>query len=443
MNYPQYVNEILMQLQAHGYQGWIVGGAVRDAWRGIEPNDYDIATTAFPTDISEIFSHSIPTGIEHGTMTVVIGDKVVEVTTLRYDGEYDDGRRPKEVFFTDDIRADLARRDFTINAMAYSPKDGLIDPFQGQADLKKHLIRCVGDPEMRFQEDALRLLRAIRFATVLDGKIAPETWSALINQAQNLAKVSRERITSELMQIMTARRPAVGLQMLAASGLLPIICPELATLVGFDQHSRYHHLTVWEHTLAVVDNVKNTAELRLAALFHDIAKPRTFTLDANNRGHFYDHEKLSAMMAEQIMEQWRLPKQMIKRVKMLISMHMLKYDRIKRVKAKKWLQQVGSENVSDICCLMVADEFGKRPPYRLQRIYQLENLCQEILDSGEPLSTADLALSGHDLKDMGLVGPDIGVILNQLLILVLNEPHLNQAELLRQRAQKMMAELLS
>lgn len=440
MQIPAYIKLIMKELKKHNYDSWVVGGAVRDSLRGITPADYDIATNALPKQVQSIFSKTIPTGIKHGTVTVMIKNEPVEVTTLRIDGEYSDNRRPNDISFTADIEQDLARRDFTINAMAYNEDEGLVDPFNGQQDLQLGLIRCVGNATERFSEDALRLLRAVRFATVIEGSIENNTLEAIKEHSDSLVNVSRERIAIEMIKILTANTPSKGIRLLFETNLIKIVLPELVKAKGFNQQNPHHDKTILEHTLSVLDCIDNTVELRLAALLHDIAKIKTFTIDKKGIGHFYGHEKLSSELAEVILKRWCQPNKRIDHVCKIIKGHMRTYGSYKPTKIKKFMNEIGVEYLDDLFKLMVADKIGKKPPYDFTKIYRLKFMCESILANKEPLKIVDLAVNGNDMMQLGLSGKHIGTTLQRLLNKVLADPKSNQKDVLISTVKKWQQE---
>lgn len=297
MTIPQDALTILQRLNDAGEEAYVVGGCVRDALLGVTPKDWDICTSARPEEMQRIFSgmHVVETGLKHGTLTVVLHHTPYEVTTFRVDGAYTDHRHPDGVTFVTDVTMDLARRDFTVNAMAYHPVRGLVDAFGGREDLARRLIRCVGRPEARFEEDALRILRALRFASVYDFDIDPETASAIHALYPTMAQVAAERIRVELSKLLCGK--GVGRILRDYSDVITFLLPELAPSVGFEQHTPYHRFDVWEHTVRAVEAVAPTEALRLTMLLHDSGKPACFTMDAQGVGHAYGHQKRSTELA--------------------------------------------------------------------------------------------------------------------------------------------------
>ena len=302
---------------------YIVGGSVRDFKIGIsEPKDYDITTNALPEEIIKIFDKTIPTGIQHGTVTVMINGQGYEVTTYRIDGEYLDNRRPEGVTFVSNLKEDLARRDFTINALAFNEENGLIDYFGGIEDLNSKIIRAVGEPNKRFQEDALRMLRAIRFAARLDFHIEEKTLNGIKTNCNLILNVSNERIRDELCKILISDNPSKALRLLEETKILALILPELQAAVGFNQQNPHHDKDIFEHILAVVENCPAKLNLRVAGLLHDIAKPQCFTIDKEGIGHFYGHDRKGAVLSEQILRRLKFDNESISKISTLVKEHM-------------------------------------------------------------------------------------------------------------------------
>jgi len=289
------------KLDENGFEAFAVGGCVRDSILNKVPGDWDMTTSALPENIISIFDKTIPTGMKHGTITIIIDKESFEVTTYRIDGDYKDNRRPDQVEFVTSIKEDLSRRDFTINAMAYNHKEGLIDFFNGKEDLQSRIIRCVGDANTRFKEDALRMLRAIRFSAQLEFSIEEETFKAIANNSHLIKAISQERIREELTKILLSEKPSYAFINLEKSGILKHILPEIQKMAGFDQRNPHHDKDIFMHTLSVVDNTPKDKNLRLAALFHDIAKPVTFSVDNKGIGHFYGHGKIGTEITEKVL----------------------------------------------------------------------------------------------------------------------------------------------
>lgn len=434
---PEGAKIVLDKLNEYGYEGYIVGGCVRDSLLGRIPNDWDICTDATPNEILEVFEDfkTIPTGLKHGTVTVVVDNMSIEVTTYRIDGDYSDGRRPSSVEFTDDIIKDLSRRDFTINAMAYSESSGLIDPFCGLESLNNKTICCVGNARERMQEDGLRVIRAIRFASQLDFSIDMDVSLGIIEKEYMLENISKERIREEFNKILLSEKPSNGIDLLLCMHLLQHIVPELQCCLGFDQHNHNHNKCVYQHTMSVVDNIEPKLELRLAALFHDIGKPNTFTTDEDGVGHFYGHNKESAKICREIMTRLKYSNKEIEYVSELVYHHMERHLDPKSSTIKKFINRVGLDKLDDLFKLFIADRLGTKPPYDLEDIYRLKFECERVLSEKQPLGIKDLVISGHDLMEIGIPqGKEIGKILNELLELVLEDFELNNREALLQKA---------
>lgn len=413
---PEKVKYIIKRLESRGYEAYIVGGCVRDSLLGIKPNDYDIATNALPEQTKNCFSDKtvIETGIQHGTVTVVHENENFEITTYRIDGEYKDKRRPDSVSFTDDLTADLSRRDFTINAMAYSDRTGIIDRFGGQKDLFNHLIRCVGEPKERFNEDALRIFRAIRFASQLGFNMESLTALAVHDMKRNLKDVSAERIREELVKLVCGISPAEI--MIEFFDVFEIIIPEMRRTVGFDQHSRYHIYDVWEHTAYSVENSKNEKEVRLALLLHDIEKPSCFKFDEEGSGHFPNHEKKGAETAVNIMKRLRFDNETIKNVSEIIKYHYVTpVD--DSIVVKRLLSKLDEKNLGRLIEVMKGDSRAKQS-FCLERVAVLDSMkirMYEIINQGECYSLKQLAVNGTDAENAGLSGKEIGELLQHLL----------------------------
>ncbi|GFP78291.1 CCA tRNA nucleotidyltransferase [Clostridium fungisolvens] len=431
MNIPKEVQFIIDKFYENGFEAFIVGGCVRDNIRGITPNDYDITTSAFPEKIQSLFDKTIPTGIQHGTITVIVQGNSFEVTTYRIDGEYIDNRRPESVEFVSNIKEDLSRRDFTINAMAYNNISGLIDYFGGLDDINNKLIKAVGDPDKRFNEDALRMMRAIRFASQLGFDIEKETLSSIMKNSHLIKNISFERIRDEFIKIIMSDNPTLGLKLLADTKILKHIIPELDACVGFDQHTPYHDKDIFNHTLSVVEKVPKKVHLRLAALFHDIAKPVCFALDENNIGHFYGHNNKGEYLSRKIFRRLRIDNVTSDMACTLVKEHMNVLVNATDVALKRMINRVGKDLVYDLFKLQRADILSSAPPFLyLEHVDNMDNRITEILNSKAPLSSKDLIINGNDLiNELNLKpGKELGNLLNHLLEKVLKDPTLNTRE---------------
>lgn len=432
---PRRVKFIIDELEKKGYEAYAVGGCVRDIFLDRTPNDWDITTNALPEAIMSVFRKTIPTGIKHGTITVLVEEEPFEVTTYRIDGEYSDNRHPDSVIFTSNIEEDLSRRDFTINAMAYSYTNGLVDPFNGTADLNKGLIRTVGNPDHRFNEDALRMIRALRFSCQLDFDIDKTTFNSIKLNCDLIKNVSIERIRDEFSKIMLSKKPSLGIENLRISGLLQYFLPEVLPMVGLDQKNPHHDKDVYRHTLVVVDNTEPNLIQRLAALLHDIAKPVTFTIDAEGVGHFYKHEIKGVEMTEYILRRMRYDNNTIKAVSSLVFDHMSRYSNLKESAIKRIITRVGEENLNNLFNLQVADIKASAPPNDFSGIDYLKRRTKEIIEQRQPLNVKDLVLKGEDILNMGVKpGKVIGETLSYLLDKVLDSPELNDKTVLKEMA---------
>ncbi|KYF86537.1 CCA tRNA nucleotidyltransferase [Sorangium sp. So ce394] len=444
---PEDVLGICRRLRERGKRGWIVGGCVRDLLRGEPAKDWDVATDARPEEVMAAFRKVIPTGIQHGTVTVMVRGVPYEVTTLRGDGTYSDGRRPDRVEFVDDITADLARRDFTMNAIALDPVDGhLIDPFGGQRDLEAKVIRAVGDPGERFAEDGLRVLRAARFAATLEGALDPETERAMgtARSHQTFRCVSAERVRDEWLKAMRARRPSVAFEIMRRTELLGITCPEMMESVGCEQN-RWHAYDVWGHAMACLDACKPEPILRVAALMHDIGKPRTREFSDKTRDYtFYEHERVGAEMAEPILSRLRFSNDERARIVALIRHHLICYDDSWTDAAvRRWLRRVTPALAPDLYEIGVADALGKGREVTedIATIGRLRARVEAMLAAGAALSAKDLAVNGSVLmRELGIPPSRlVGEILERLVEVVTEEPEANTPERLLAAARELVA----
>lgn len=434
---PKDVEYIIDTLNKNSFSAYAVGGCIRDMLMHREPKDWDITTSALPEDISQIFATTIPTGIKHGTITVVINKTSYEVTTFRIDGKYSDNRHPDEVIFSNSLYEDLGRRDFTINSMAYNHTEGLQDPFNGEKDLRNKLICSVGNPDLRFNEDSLRMLRAIRFSTELNFQIDKNTADSIKKNYLLIKNVSMERIRDEISKILLSNTPSIGFHELNNTGLLKIILPELSICVGFSQLNPHHHKDIFEHIMLVVDNSPNNLIVRIAALLHDIGKPNCFTIDKNGIGHFYMHPMESARISQEILKRLKFDNNTIKTVYTLIKEHMVNKNNLKLPAIKKFINRVGIDNLEYLFDLQIADIKGHKPPHDFSYVTNLKNSVKEVLNRKDPLSLKDLAIDGNDLMNIGYPkGAIMGSILKELLELVIKKPELNKKEILIDKANK-------
>ena len=428
---PPDVLGLCARLRDAGRRGWIVGGCVRDLLRGQAVNDWDVATDARPREVMKLFPRTVPTGIDHGTVTVLLRGVPYEVTTLRGEGAYSDGRRPDQVAFVDDIAEDLARRDFTINAIAIDPVDGhVIDPWGGQRDLAARTIRAVGDPVQRFSEDGLRPLRAARFSATLGFDIEPATLAGIAPALDTYRKVSAERIREEWLKAMKAARPSRAFEVMRHTGMLAITVPEMVDSIGCAQN-RWHAHDVWGHAMSCLDACAGDAPLRVAALLHDVAKPRTKAWsDKTQDFTFYEHERVGAEMVRPILTRLRFSNDERERIVALVRHHLVCYDDAWTDAAvRRWIRRVSRDRVEDLYALARADARGKGREVtdELASLDRLEARVAGVLAAGDALSVRDLAINGSDLmKELGVKpGRAIGETLEHLLELVVDDPGRN------------------
>ena len=437
---PQDVLWILRKLNQAGHEAYVVGGCVRDSLMGREPHDWDITTDAEPLTVKALFRRTIDTGLQHGTVTVMNHGVGYEVTTYRLDGDYSDHRRPESVSFTKNLEEDLKRRDFTINAMAYHPEEGLKDFFGGKEDLAAGVIRAVGDPDERFDEDALRIMRAVRFAAQLGFTIEEKTREAVRRHTKDISLVSVERIETELTKLICSPHPE-EMEELYALGITAEILPEFDRMMETPQNTKYHFTDVGHHTIVVMQNVSPTKTMRYAALLHDIAKPECKTTDEKGTDHFYGHPVKGEPMAEEILRRFRMDNRTIEDVKKLVLWHDhgIK-DEMTPVRFRKGMNRMGIEYFQEFLELRLADIAGQSDYLReekLEKTEQLKRLYQEQLDSAAPLTLKDLAVKGKDLQDAGVApGPEMGRILKELLELVLENPDWNEKEILLEKVRE-------
>lgn len=429
MRIPENVREILNRLEGAGYEAWCVGGAVRDALLGLEPGDWDVTTSAPPEAVLALFApNALPTGLQHGTVTVG-GGRGVEVTTFRRDGEYLDNRHPDHVEFTRSLTEDLSRRDFTVNAIAADLRGELADPFRGREDLERRVLRAVGQPEKRFQEDALRILRGLRFSARLGFTIEPGTAAAIRRCAPLLENIAPERIQTELTGMLCGEHVLEVL--LGYPEVLGVFLPEILPCVGFDQHSVYHCYDVWEHTARAVAAVKPLPVLRYAMLLHDIGKPETFSLDEEGRGHFYGHWRRSVPLAQAALERLRMDNRSRQTILTLVERHDCELPLSER-SVRRNLARYGEETLRLLLEVKRADNLAQAEAYRDRQalIRQWEDLLELVLAEGACFSLRQLAAKGNDLTALGLRGPAVGRALEELLELVIDEKLPNERGML-------------
>lgn len=423
---------IIERLEAAGYEAYVVGGCVRDMLMNREPNDWDITTSAKPEQVKAVFERTYDTGIEHGTVTVILDKEHYEVTTYRIEGEYKDFRRPDHVSFVEDITLDLSRRDFTMNAIAYHPTRGFIDPYNGKMHIEKHIIKSVRDAKERFEEDALRILRAIRFSAQLGFEIEENTIKGIEACKHLLAFISHERIRDEFLKICLSDRPS-HINKLYALGLMTYIIPEFIATYETKQNHPHHIYDVAKHSIVAMENVPKDTVLRLAALLHDIGKPATRSTDQKGIDHFYNHPDKGVEMSKKILRNLRWDNQTIRDVGILIKQHDYHLrEKINKVTIKKLLGEMGVELFDKLIILQTADAKAQNPEKLQPKLVQIEkakSLKQEVLQNEECYCLKDLALNGGDLIQLGIPkGKAVGETLAKLLNYVLHYPDKNNKQ---------------
>lgn len=449
---PGAVRDICGRLAEAGFAAWVVGGCVRDSLLASQraeaeataPADWDIATSAKPEQVIRLFRRVIPTGIDHGTVTVMVGGHGYEVTTFRAEAAYGDGRRPESVTFIDDIQAGLARRDFTVNAVAYDPlSQTLVDPFGGVEDLKQGILRAVGVAEDRFLEDGLRVLRAARFVASLEFDLEEKTRAAVRPSLGSYRKVSPERIREEWLKTMKAKRPSRAFDVMLHEGMLAVTAPELVESFGCEQN-RHHAFDVWGHTMACMDACPRSSVLRMAGLLHDVGKPRSRAFSDKTQDYtFYNHESIGADMARPMLERLRFSNADRDRIVNLVRHHLLCYDETWTDAAvRRWLRRVSPELAEDLYELGQADAQakGRDPTEDVANIHRLRDRVTRLLAAGAAVTTKDLAINGQDLmSELGLrPSKQLGDLLKQLLEEVTEDPALNQKEALLARCRDLI-----
>lgn len=429
---PEKAEIILHTLEEAGYEAYVVGGCVRDSILGRSPDDWDITTSAKPEEVKALFRRTVDTGLIHGTVTVMLDKEGFEVTTYRVDGEYEDGRHPKEVSFTASLEEDLKRRDFTINAMAYNPKRGLVDLFGGVQDMENRIIRCVGNPLERFTEDALRILRAVRFSAQLGFSIEGETLKAISVLAPNLKYVSAERIQVGLLKLLVSPHPDY-LRTAYEAGITKEILPEFDRCMETEQNTPHHCYNVGEHTLQSLLNIRADKVLRLTMLLHDFGKPVVKRTDEDGRDHFKTHGSEGEKMAVSILRRLKMDNDTIRKVRSLIKWHDYR-PKGEAVSVRKAISLIGEELFPLYLEVQKADILAQsayRREEKLARLTAVSALYEEILDRGQCISLKTMALTGRDLIDAGYTpGKELGEILEKLLVHVLENPEDNKKEIL-------------
>lgn len=434
---PKNIQNCIDLLENAGFAAYAVGGCVRDSCLGLQPHDYDLCTSALPGQTEAIFRdyRLVLAGEKHGTVTVITEGGPVEITTFRTEGGYRDNRHPDWVKFVPDVADDLLRRDFTVNAMAYSPKQGFADPFGGREDLQNHVLRAVGDPVSRFQEDSLRILRGVRFAVRFDLKPEAQTWQAMLSQAHLMENLARERVLDELCKLLPLLTAG---DLIRFAPLLAAVIPELAPMIGFDQHSPHHAYDLITHTAHVVERVPAELSLRWAALLHDTGKVTTFTRDATGRGHFYGHARESAAIADAVLRRLKAPAALREEVVTLIGSHMTRLQPERKF-LRRQVSRFGFPMVEAMLALQQADMGSKGTGQEdgTAVFAQIQQMLEDLKAEDACLSLRDLAVNGHDLMALGYQGKEIGACLNALLEAVLDERLPNEKEPLLSLAAKL------
>jgi tRNA nucleotidyltransferase (CCA-adding enzyme) len=441
INIPKDPALVVKMLLDSGFEAGVVGGSVRDAIMNEVPHDWDICTSATPYEIQVVFQgfRQLTMGLKHGTVVIIINGDAIEVTTYRVDGEYSDGRRPDNVEFTRNLVEDLSRRDYTQNAIFYNDIQGLVDPFNGVEDIKNKVIRCVGNPDKRLKEDALRILRGIRFASKLGFKVEEATESAMFSNKELLKNVSIERITVEFIKTLQGKNARLVLNEFRE--VIAYIIPEIKAMIGFEQNNPYHIYDVWQHTLMAVNEVEDVV-LKLTMFFHDIAKPSCYTVDENGCGHFYGHGDISAKITSEIFKRMKMTNaDGINGNDLRDIIELIKYHDINIEPRKKNIRKILSKlqgnklQFQRLLSVKRADVLSQHPDkleHRLKEIDSIELIFNEVVSEESCTTLKDLAVTGKDLIDLGVpAGKEIGIMLNQLLEAVINEKLANEkAELL-------------
>lgn len=420
----------MARFEEEGARAYVVGGAVRDEVMGKKPHDYDLTTPLLPEEILDLFPDhtTFREGEKFGTIGVMTDLGPVEITTFRIDGDYEDGRKPEGVTFTPNLIDDLKRRDFTVNAMAYSKEEGIVDPFDGRGDLKRGVLKAVGDPEERLREDALRILRAFRFSGQLNLAMEEDLLSAITSEKERLRLLSKERIADEMGKILLLEKPSKVLYAMESTGVLAILFPELMSTVGYDQRNPHHDKTLFDHILCVVDHAPRKLPVRYAALFHDVEKPNTLTIDEKGVGHFFGHDEKGAETAGRILKNLKETKALQEEVGILIKEHMKVHDVMTDRALRRQIRRVGEDYILDLYDLMAADmacTYGARD---ISLLTERKERIRELMEAGVP-TKRDLAVSGKDLIALGIEpGPFMGKILHEMEEMLLDNPEVNDKD---------------
>lgn len=435
---PEQVKTALHLLQNSGFEAYAVGGCVRDSLLGHAPDDWDITTSARPAQTEAVFREYrlIETGLQHGTVTVILDGMPLEITTFRVDGAYLDARHPESVAFTRSLRDDLARRDFTVNTLCWNEKDGIVDWFGGIADLQNKILRAVGEPDKRFQEDALRILRGIRFASVLGFTLEAETANSILRNRRLLSAVAKERIRTEFGKLLCGQNAPQILERFHE--VIEIFIPELRPLVGCPQNTKYHCFDVFHHTLATLENIPPAEIPRICMFFHDFGKPACRRTDSDGTDHFKGHEQKSAEIAEPILRRLRYDNRTVKTVTERIRIHDTK-SAVTKVQAKKLLSKIGVDNYRALMDMKRADCRGKAEPHAIdEKLQKMDALLTEILTNNECFSLKQLSVNGNDLKNIGMTdGKTICAALEALLCAVIEERCPNEKAALLEFAKRL------
>ena len=438
---PAGAEQVLNVLHHAGFEAYVVGGCVRDSVLGRIPGDWDITTSASPQEVKSLFGRTVDTGIAHGTVTVMIGKEGYEVTTYRIDGAYEDFRHPQEVTFTTSLTEDLKRRDFTVNAMAYSHETGIVDEFGGLRDLKDKVIRCVGEPKERFGEDALRMMRAVRFAAQLGFRIDERVKDAIREMADALDHISAERIQTELVKLLVSPHPS-WFRLAYETGITSVIMPAFDRIMVQRQHNPHHAYTAGEHTLLAMKHIQADKVLRLTMLFHDMGKPDTFTTDENGKDHFHGHAAVSVQIAYRILKRLKFDNDTTQKVCALVRHHSM-YPQLSAREVRRGAYLLGPELYDSFLQVKRADIMAQHPdviPDKLAYLDQVEQIWEDIKLHQDCLSLKQMNLSGKDMIGDGMKpGPELGEVLEKLLMEVLDQPEKNTRGYLLEESRRLRA----